>query len=336
MIDRLIEKKLVPDKIIRMGIRSLLEKRLKDERKNAGKLPQLIASMKASPIAILPKDANEQHYEVPADFFKLVLGHRMKYSSGYWYEGTQSLDMAEAAMLEISADRADLTQGQKILELGCGWGSFSTWIAESFPHAQVLGVSNSRSQKEFIDKRASEIGLKNLSILTADMNSFDTTETFDRIVSVEMFEHMRNWEKLLEKVSLWLRPGGLFFMHIFTHRDLTYFFEDNGPSDWMTRYFFSGGMMPGDGLPYHFQKDLKIIRHWFVPGTHYGKTARAWLNNLDRNKAKALEILAKTYGPAEAAKHFSRWRVFFMSCEELWNYAMGTEWQVSHYLFKKD
>ena len=327
MIDFLLDKGIVPEWALRRGIRALLAARLASEARRKDSLPQILQSMKEGPIALQTTKANDQHYEVPAEFFKLVLGKRLKYSSGYWYGSTQKLSEAEENMLDLASRRADLAQGQKILELGCGWGSFSLWMAESFSRAQIVGVTNSKIQKEYIDGQIRERGLKNVSILTADMNSFDTTEEYDRVVSVEMFERMRNWERLLEKVSIWLRPGGLFFMHIFTHRDYAYFFD--------VPHFFTNGLMPSDGLPAHFQQDLSLINHWFVPGTHYSQTARAWLDNLNASEKEVLRIFSGAYGPANAGKWLERWRLFFMACEELLGYALGTEWQVSHYLFRK-
>jgi cyclopropane-fatty-acyl-phospholipid synthase len=340
MINALLEKDLIPDALIRMGIRSLLRQRLAEEaspdpERQQEKLNAFIASMNASPVAILTQAANEQHYELPTRFFQLCLGPHLKYSSGYYTGATASLEAAEEMMLQLTASRAGIQNGDRVLELGCGWGSLSLFNAARFPRSKFVGVSNSRTQKQFIDAKAKERGIKNLAIITADMNRFKAPGKFDRAVSVEMFEHMRNWRQLLGRLSGWLRPGGTFFMHIFTHRQFAYPFEVRDSSDWMARYFFSGGMMPSDSLPFYFQEALSIKKHWIVSGRHYQQTAEDWLKNMDKNREEILSIFRQTYGPEHALKWWAYWRVFFMSCAELWGYANGSEWLLSHYLFEK-
>ena len=339
-IDSLLEKNLLPDALIRIGIRQLLAKTLVDKRPTdpelcQAQLMQHIAGLRDSPIAIQTRDANEQHYEVPTAFYQKCLGKNLKYSSGYWPDGVSTLDEAEDTMLALTASRAELADGQDILELGCGWGSLSLWMADHFPKARITAVSNSRTQKLHIDAEAQRRGLDNLTIVTADMNEFDTENSFDRVVSVEMFEHMKNYQLLLEKIARWLRPSGRLFVHIFTHRDIAYHYEDQGDKDWITRYFFSGGQMPSDDLLLYFQDDLTIANHWQVSGTHYQKTAEAWLVNMDASRADIWPLFEETYGVENARKWWSYWRIFYLSCAELWGYREGTEWIVSHYLFRK-
>lgn len=336
----LLEKDLLPDFIIRSGIRKLLAQRLKDENKGNPETQQahfikLVEELKNSPIAINTADANAQHYELPADFFQLVLGKHLKYSSGYWKAGVNSMEQSEMDMLEITCERAELKDGQNILELGCGWGSLSLFMANKFPNSKITSVSNSHSQKIFIDNQAQQRNIKNLIILTSDMNVFQIEEKFDRVVSVEMFEHMRNYELLMSKVANFLIKNGKLFVHIFTHKDYAYKFEVLDESDWMSKYFFTGGIMPSDHLLLYFQKQLKIEQHWRVSGEHYEKTSNAWLKNMDSHKQKIMEIMEQVYGKKDALKWWSYWRIFFMSCAELWGYKGGKEWMVSHYLFQK-
>lgn len=340
VITSLLEKNLLPDPLIRLGIRRLLAERLRDETKaNAEEqqkhLMELIAFLKASPIAVNTHDANEQHYEVPTEFFRLVMGKHMKYSSGFWANDSISFDRSEEDMLELTTERAELKDGMRILELGCGWGSLSLFMAKKYPNARITGVSNSRTQKEYIDTQARERGLTNLSIITADMNTFTIDGGFDRVVSVEMFEHMRNYQKLLEKVASFLAPDGKLFVHIFTHKTLAYLFEVKDASDWMSKYFFSGGIMPSDHLLLYFADHLTIEQHWHVPGTHYQKTSEMWLKNMDAHEQEIRPIFAAAYGADQVTKWWSYWRIFFMACAELWGYRNGEEWIVSHYLFTR-
>ncbi len=340
MIDRILEKNLLPDFVIRFGIRRLLRRRLNEEthgdlESRQRHLMNFIEKLKQSPIAVQTEAANQQHYEIPSRFFQFVLGSHLKYSSGLWNGGVTQIDQSEEDMLNLTCERADLADGQNILELGCGWGSLSLFIAEKFPASSVTAVSNSKTQKEYVDAQARQRGLKNLSVKTSDMNDFQTDETFDRAVSVEMFEHMRNYQKLLEKISTFLTTKGKLFVHIFTHRELAYLFEVRGPSDWMSKYFFSGGMMPSDSLLLYFQDHFRIVNHWRVQGTHYSKTSEAWLQNMDHHISDIKLLFADLYGKDQAGKWLVYWRVFFMACAELWRYDGGNEWFVSHYLFER-
>ena len=334
------EKGYVPDSAIRYGIRELVKTRLDeiaahDCETGAKLFSDFVFAMNQSEIAPLPALANAQHYEVPAEFFTHCLGAQRKYSSCFWLTETQNLDEAEILALQQTCDHANLQDGQAILELGCGWGSLSLWMAARYPNSKITGVSNSNSQREYIMSAAKWRGITNLTIITADMNVFEAPSTYDRVVSVEMFEHMRNYQVLYGKVASWLKPQGKFFKHIFVHRNTPYAFEVQGDDDWMSQYFFSGGIMPSDDLPLNFQDDLKLINRWRWDGTHYEKTANAWLENMDANEKVITPILAATYGTENVTIWRNRWRIFYMACAELFGYNKGQEWWVSHYLFEK-
>jgi cyclopropane-fatty-acyl-phospholipid synthase len=334
-----IEQGLVPDTVIRAGIRRLLKERLAEIRADdaaaaADITEAFVAAMREAPVALVPDKANEQHYEVPATFFGEALGRNRKYSGCWWPDGVTSLDAAEEAALAVTCERAELADGQTILELGCGWGSLSLWMAARYPASRITAVSNSHSQRAFIEGEAARRGLANLRVLTCDMNAFEAAGRHDRIVSVEMFEHMRNWPELFRRVAGWLNPGGRFFMHVFAHRSTPYAFVERDASDWMTRHFFAGGMMPSDDLAPRCQDDLRLLRRWRWDGTHYERTANAWLANMDARRAQLLPLFAQTYGTEAADVWWMRWRVFFMSCAELFGYDRGQQWWVSHYLFE--
>jgi cyclopropane-fatty-acyl-phospholipid synthase len=338
--DKLIENDKLPDPVLRAGIRKLLKQRLVDETVGDEELQQrkfinLVNELKSSPIAVNTSDANEQHYELPTEFFQYCLGKNLKYSSGYWNPGVKDIDTSEDDMLALTCKRADLQDGQNVLELGCGWGSLSLYMAAKFPTSKFTVVSNSATQKIFIDETAAKRGIQNLTVLTADMNTFTIADSFDRVVSVEMFEHMRNYKLLLAKVASFLKPDGKLFVHIFTHKTLAYKYEVIDESDWMSKYFFTGGIMPSNHLFFYFNDDLKIVKHWVVNGTNYGKTSEAWLSNMDKHKKEIMPILENTYGKDQAVKWWVYWRLFYMACAELFNYNKGNEWMVCHYLFEK-
>ena len=333
------EKRWMPDGLIRYGIRRQLRDRLRsfpeafDEHKAA--VSALVEQLKGSPVALSTREANEQHYEVPAEFFQLALGPRLKYSCAWYDDSVKTLGEAEERMLALTCERAELEDGQSVLELGCGWGSLTLWMAEKYPNSQITGVSNSSSQRDFILERARVRGLSNVSIITADMNAFNESFQVDRVVSIEMFEHMRNYAELMKRISGWLKPGGKLFVHIFTHKEFPYTFDTGDRSgNWMANTFFTNGIMPSDNLLLNFQDHVSLERTWTVDGTHYSKTAEDWLRNTDANLSRIREIFADTYG-ADSERWVQRWRMFFMACAELWGYRNGSEWRVVHYLFER-
>ena len=321
----LAERGLVPLPGLRLGVRRLLAKRLADAESGPPE-ERFARELEEGPVALVPEKANEQHYEVPSAFFETVLGPALKYSGAYWPEGVDSLAEAEQAMLELTVERAALEDGQAILELGCGWGSLTLHVARRFPEARITAVSNSASQRRFIEARAPS----NVRVITADMNDLELDARFDRVVSVEMFEHMRNYRELLRRIRGWMYDHGRLFVHVFCHRRLTYPFETAGPDNWMGRHFFTGGIMPSFDLLRRFDDDLEVEVSWAVAGTHYERTARAWRESLERRRADVMPILRATYGD-EARRWYHRWRLFFLACEELFGYRGGSEWLVGHH-----
>lgn len=334
------ESGLVPDTVIRAGIRRLLESKRKEIHSGdvefaADTLNRFVDMMNASPIALVPDLANEQHYEVPAEFFTHVMGDHLKYSCCYWPKGVHNLSEAETAALETTVKRAGIEDGMNVLDLGCGWGSLSLWIAERYPGASVTSVSNSASQRDYIMRQARSRAIGNIEVISCDMNDFTTDKRFDRVVSVEMFEHMRNYGELFRRICEWLELDGRFFMHIFCHRTTPYEYIDKGPTDWMSRHFFTGGIMPSADLPLRFADHLTVEKCWSWNGQHYARTCNAWLENMDRHEKQIMPVLAECYGKENAPLWWQRWRIFFMACAELFDYDEGHEWFVGHYRFRK-
>ncbi len=342
----LCESGRIPDALTRVGIRRLCAERLQQEHVDDlaaadANFRRRLGELRISPLAIETDAANRQHYEVPTSFFQLCLGNRLKYSGCYYATGNETLDQAEEAMLAIYCERAGLADGQNILELGCGWGSLTLWMAEHYPNARIVGVSNSASQREHVMTRCRERGFGNVVILTRDVNALRIDARFDRVVSVEMFEHVRNYKLLFERIAGWLEDDGSLFTHIFCHRYLMYPFEiehaeNEGKDDWMARHFFTGGLMPSADTFLHFQEDLVLRERWLMPGTHYQRTANHWLKNQDAHRKDVLRILEGVYGSKQDARIWSqRWRMFWMACAELFGYRDGNEWLVAHYRFDK-
>jgi cyclopropane-fatty-acyl-phospholipid synthase len=326
IVERVVESGLVPEPVLRAGIRAICALRLRQERGRDERA--LVAELRGADVAIETAAANAQHYEVPAAFFERVLGPHLKYSGCYWPDGTRTLADAEAEMLALTAERAGLADGQNVLDLGCGWGSLALWAAARYPASRITAVSNSRTQRAFIAAAAAARGLGNLRVITADVRVLELpAASFDRVVSVEMFEHMRNYALLLRRIAGWLRPGGALFVHVFAHARHAYPFEDRGASDWMAREFFTGGLMPSARLLHHFQDDLRIAREWQLDGTHYARTAEAWHANLLAHEPELTALLGDR-------RRFQRWRVFFLACAEMFRYSRGREWMVAHYLWR--
>ena len=338
---RAAERGKIPDGLVRLGIRHLCRQRLREQRRlhrDPNHRRRFVESLSAGPVALAQDDANRQHYEVPAAFWERVLGPRLEYSCCHWPSGVADLAGAEESMLELVAKRARLDDGQRILDLGCGWGSLTLWIAERFPLAEVVAVSSSAPQRRFIEARLQALGSPRIQVVTADVASLEARPAggapFDRVVSIEMFEHMRNWETLLRRVASWLAPGGRLFLHVFCHREYAYRFEDQGEADWMARHFFTGGLMPSDQLVRSFDRDLAVEEQWRMSGRHYRRTAEAWLDNLDRHRDSLLAVLAQTYGDGDAELWMQRRRLFFLACAELFGTRRGEEWWVTHCLLR--
>jgi cyclopropane-fatty-acyl-phospholipid synthase len=319
LVERLVDSGVIPEPILRAAIRGVCRLRLRDEAKRDPRA--FVQALRSSDVAIETAAANAQHYEVPPAFFERVLGPHLKYSASYWPPGVTELGAAEVAMLELYAARAGLADGQAILDLGCGWGSFALWAAARYPRSRITAISNSHAQRAFIEARAPD----NLVVRTADVRTLELAPaSFDRVVSIEMLEHVRNYGVLFRRIASWLRPGGAVFVHVFAHARYAYPFEDAGAADWMAREFFTGGIMPSAELFHHFDDDLEIAEEWHLDGTHYAKTAEAWYDRLVAHRAEVIAILGDR-------RAYHRWRVFFLACAELFGFRHGSEWLVAHY-----
>jgi cyclopropane-fatty-acyl-phospholipid synthase len=334
--DAILKRGWLPDGMIRAGIRWQLGQRLRQERRRAdAQCAEFIEGLRRGPIARDTAAANSQHYEVPVEFFEIVLGRYRKYSCGQWQKGAPTLEAAERAMLETTLERAGIQDGHRVLDLGCGWGSLSLYLAEALPRSDITAVSNSGPQIDFIRRHAAERGLENLTAIRADINEFQPQGRFDRIASIEMFEHMSNFDELLRRIAAWLEPSGFLFVHHFAHRDLAYPFMGGNSNEWMARHFFTGGVMPSVDFLARFDANLRVAQRWEVNGKHYQKTCEAWLAAMDARRDEVIEIFGRTYGAAAARKHYFNWRIFFMACAELFGYRGGDEWLVVHSLLQR-
>jgi len=327
----LAESGFIPDVLIKIAARYISNKRLNEQSVDDNK-DKIITILSRGAVAEKTYDANEQHYEVPPEFFKYVLGTNLKYSCSL-FNDVDSLDDAEESMLKLYMDRADIKDGHEVLDLGCGWGSFSLYVAERYPNINITSVSNSSDQIAYIKNEAHKKDLLNIKAFRMDVNNLELNKQFDRIVSIEMFEHLRNYKLIFNSLNHALKPDGKLFIHIFCHKKLTYLYEMKNNLDWMTKYFFQGGIMPSKDIFQYFESDLEIINQWDINGNHYSKTCKAWLNNHYKNKKKILEIFKKHYD--EPRIWFNRWRIFFLSCDAFFALNNGNEYFIAHYLLKK-
>ncbi len=335
-LDRALQYQIAPDALLRAGSRWGAWARERSAGRGGveaqeERLRALRLRMSTGPVAEVPEKANEQHYELPEGFFGLVLGPRRKYSGCLFEREDTTLAEAEEAMLALSCERAQVADGMRILELGCGWGSLTLWLGEHYPNATITAVSNSHGQRGYIEAEAARRGITNLTVITADVNDFQPEGTFDRVMSIEMFEHMRNWKELLRRISTWLDDGGKAWTHVFSHRTLPYLFEGT----WAAERFFTAGLMPSHELFAFFQDDLVLADRWVVDGTHYARTLQAWLARLDAEPERALALLGEGRTEAEAKTLLGGWRLFLLSTDEIWGYKGGDRWLVSHHLFEK-
>ena len=327
----LAERGYIPDILIKKAALFISRRRLMAPQTSDAK-EKFINSISNGDIAEKTRDANDQHYEVPPEFFKNVLGKRLKYSCSL-FEDVSNLDDAEVKMLDLYIKRAEIKNGQKILDLGCGWGSFSIYAAEKFPDSKITSISNSFDQIEFINTEAKKKKLKNLNAIKMDVNNLNLVEKFDRIISIEMFEHIRNYKLVLSALKHLLNNNGKLFIHIFCNKTIAYLYEVKHELDWMTKFFFLGGIMPSKDIFNYFTDDLVIKKQWDVEGIHYSNTSKAWLKNHCKNKKEIIEIFSVHYD--DPIVWFYRWKVFFLTCEVFFAINDGREYFVSHYLFEK-
>lgn len=320
----------MPDFVTRPAICMLVSNARKRLNASSASEADFARAMSERPVAERADAANAQHYELPPEFFRLILGPRLKYSSCLYRTGFESLGEAEEIALGETCVHADVRDGQAILELGCGWGSLSLWMAERMPNARIVAVSNSASQRSHIEAQAARRRLTNLTVITADMNDFAIDDRFDRIVSVEMFEHMANWRALLTRAKAWLKPDGRMFLHVFTHRSTPYRFDAGDRSDFIAQHFFTGGIMPSHGLIRCFPDLFEVEHEWRWSGDNYRRTAEQWLANFDAADPAIDAILREVYG-RDAGRWRHRWRLFFLATAGLFGDSGGEEWAVSHY-----
>lgn len=335
-----LERNFLPDAVVRRFTRLLLASRIRSQFKPSSQLQlsdflHFVHALREMPIAIKTDKPKAQHYELPTSFFKLVLGKNLKYSSCYFKDKSSTLEDAEEAMLQMYCERSQLKDGHSVLDVGCGWGSLSLYIAQNYKNCQVTGICNSTTQKDYIEEQCRDLQLNNVNIIVADISTFEMEAEYDRIISIEMFEHMKNYKDLLKKISGWMKQDSLLFVHHFCHKVFAYHFEDKNEDDWITRYFFEGGTMPSANLLLYFQDDVSIVDHWLVNGKHYSQTSEEWLKRMDKNIASIKPIMATTYGKDSAVKWTVYWRTFFIAVAELFGYNNGEEWMVCHLLFKK-
>ncbi|PKA63343.1 (S)-coclaurine N-methyltransferase [Apostasia shenzhenica] len=341
-----LERNLLPDAVVRRLTRLLLASRLR-----LGYLPSahlqlsdllrfknckgFAQTLEEMPIAVETDMAKSQHYELPTSFFKLVLGRNLKYSCCYFEGNSSTLEEAEVSMLELYCERSQVEDGQTILDLGCGWGSLSLYLAKKYKNCKITAMCNSKTQKAYIDEQCREFELLNVNIVVADISEYEMEASFDRIISIEMFEHMKNYKELLKKISKWMKPDSLLFVHYFCHKTFAYHFEDKNDDDWISRNFFSGGTMLSANLLLYFQDDVSVVNHWLINGTHYSRTSEEWRKRMDRQSKAIRPIMESTYGKDSATKWTAYWRTFFISVAELFGYNNGEEWMVTNYLFRK-
>ncbi|MES2198059.1 MAG: cyclopropane-fatty-acyl-phospholipid synthase family protein [Pseudomonadota bacterium] len=321
------ERVPLPDVIIRAAIQRLCSR---TATRLASASAESDAAFASAMAARATGEADARHDQVPATFFAQVLGPNRKYSSCFYKEPASTLQEAEEEALRQTIEHADLADGQAILELGCGWGSLALAMARRFPNAEITAVSHAPSQREHIEQVAASRGLKNIRVVTADINGFEPGRQFDRIVSVEMFEHIMNWRELMLRLRSWLNPNGRFFMHIFTHRAGAYWFDRAKGEDWVAPHFFSGGMMPSHHLIRQYADLFEVEKEWRWSGTHYQRTALDWLANFDARHDEIEAILRGVYG-SDTPLWMRRWRWFLLATSGLFGYAEGSEWGVSHY-----
>jgi cyclopropane-fatty-acyl-phospholipid synthase len=338
--DQLLINGQIPDYLITLGIKKIIKDRLeveKRKRKTQGKLylSNFIQELKTSSAPRSSPDQEKEQRQIPVQFFQYFQGEHLKFSSGFWREGVADISIAETEMLELTCQRAELAGGQRVLELGCRWGAMSLYMSARYPQSHFTSIAESHKHKAYIDEMASARNIRNLDVIVAEINTFQCNSKFDRVISVEMSENFKNYDQLLKEAALLLNDEGKFFLEVFIHQEYSYFFEVKDEIDWITRYFFTGGVMPGKELMHHLNEHIRVEKQWLVNGIHYARSAEAWLNNMDRHKAEIITIFEDTYGKEQSLQWYVYWRITLMLYKEYWSYNEGNEWMVSHYLFEK-